>query len=159
LYVTHRIRAQRTYYHDRGTEYRKAHDQAAVVRNLLLFGAGIAGVIGQITSGTQRAAWAIVGAVLAALAGAITGYDALMRFDQLGKVYADIEASLRRAEIEWDTAGPVGNLGAQVEHVEEILTRENGQWGQLLSTSATPVVVVPASGPTPPRAPVREDEA
>lgn len=137
FYATSRIRDQRTYYADRATEYKDAHRQVVIVRNLLLLAAALAGVIGQL-DGTPRAAWAVAAAILGSLAGAITGFESLIGFPQLEKLYTDAERNLDEAEIDWDAADPNADISAEIERVEAIFRSEIGQWGQLVVKSATP---------------------
>jgi hypothetical protein len=135
LYRTLRIADQRKYYEDRRREYEQASGQAIVVRNTLLVLAALAGVAGQLTTGTGRALSGVTAAVLAALAGGVTAFEGLIGFAQLRKLYNDAALNLAEAEIDWDAAGPGGDLEAEVERVEQILRSENGQWGQLVIES------------------------
>lgn len=138
FYATLRIRNQRKYYSARAAEYQKAHRQAVIARNLLLLAAAAAGVIGQTTDGTARAAWAVAAAILASLAGAITAFESLIGFPQLEKLYSDGQHNLEEAEIDWDAAKPDTDLDAEIERVEGIFRSEIGQWGQLVVKSTTP---------------------
>jgi hypothetical protein len=60
LYRTLRITDQRKYYEDRRREYAQASGQAIVVRNTLLVLAALAGIAGQLTTGTGRALSGVV---------------------------------------------------------------------------------------------------
>lgn len=142
-----RIGAQQRYYTARRTEYGRAHRQAVVVRNALLFAAAAAAAVGQAVSPTARAAWSIASAVLAALAAAVTAFETLIGFPQLEKLYADAARNLEEAEIDWRVAAPE-DLPAEVERVEIVCRSERGQWGQLIVTSAPP----PAPEPAEPKA-------
>ena len=134
-----RIVDQRRYYEDRRDEYRRARRQAVAVRNTLLFAAAAAGAVAQLASGTGRAAWAVAGAVLGALAAAVTGYESIIGFGKLEKLYGDAAHNLAEAELDWDTKDPEGDLTPGYERVETILRDENGQWGQLAVESAAPI--------------------
>jgi hypothetical protein len=136
LYNDLRIADQREYYERRSKEYADAHRQAILVRNTLLLLAALAGVGGQFVSGTGRAGLSVVAAVLAALAGAVTAFEALIAFPQLSKLYEDAALNLASAEIDWRTADADGDVAASVEQVEKIFQTENGQWGQLVIEGA-----------------------
>ena len=136
LFLTHRIEAQRDYYTARSVEYRQAHEQAVVVRNVLLLAAAVAGGLGPFASDQVRIALGVVGAVLGALAAAVTAYETLIGFPQLEKLYADAARNLKEAAIDWREADPDGDLTAEVERVEDVFRSERGQWGQLIVKSA-----------------------
>jgi hypothetical protein len=76
--------------------------------------------------------------VLAAVAAAITTYEALIGFPRLEKLYSDAARNLEEAAIDWRIADPHGDLTAEVERVEGIFRSEIGQWGQLVVKAATP---------------------
>jgi hypothetical protein len=143
LYKKLRIADQRKYYEDRSREYEQASGQAIVVRNSLLVLAALAGLAGQLATGTGRALSGVVAALLAALAAAVTAFEGLIGFAQLRKLYNDAALNLAAAEIEWDTAGPGGDLEARLERIEQIFRSENGQWGQLV-IEGTPKASPPA---------------
>ncbi len=138
LYRELRIRDQHAYYVARRNEYRRAHKQAVIVRNVLLMIAGVCGVAGQAVEGAARAGWSVGAAVLGGLAAAVIGYEALFGFSRLTTLYGDVARNLSEAELDWsDTAAPA-DVAAEMARVEEVLRAENGQWGQLLVESATP---------------------
>jgi hypothetical protein len=149
LYATLRIGGQLSFYEARAAEYRAAHRQAVVVRNALLLAAAIAGALGQFADGTTRAASGVVAAVLAALAAAVTAYEALIGFPQLEKLYSDAARNLKEAAIDWKVAEPNADLTPEVERVEGIFRSEIGQWGQLVVKAATPAPPPAASGGDP----------
>ena len=131
LYKELRIADQEHFYSDRSEEYEQAHRQAITVRNILLILAAVAGVVAQAVSGTSRASLGVVAAVLAALAGALTGFEALIGFAQLHKLYNDASLNLAKVALDWDAAEPGSGLSAGIEGVEKIFQTENGQWGRL----------------------------
>lgn len=135
LYKDLRIDDQRRYYGARRDEYRSAHRQAVLLRSGLLLGAAIAGFLTPLFEGSGRAAWAVVAAVLASLAGVVTAYESLIGFPQLEKLYGDAETNLEEAAADWDQ--PEADLAAEIERVEMIFRSERGQWGQLIVTSAS----------------------
>lgn len=131
LYQKLRIKDQKDYYAARRDEYRKAHGQSILVRNWLLAAAAMAGIAGQFTGDTTRALISIAAAVLAALAGLVTAFEALIGFPRLGKLYEDAWINLSVAELEWADLDPAGDLTDGMSRVEQVFRKENGQWGQL----------------------------
>jgi hypothetical protein len=132
LYEEHRVQAQRRFYEARSKEYRRAREQAVMLSSLLLAAATLTGVVAVLTAGTARALMGVAGALLAALAAAVTGYESLMAFGQLAKLYEDAAANLRlaaagSAEPAWSSA----RFGRRVDRVERVFRLESGQWGQL----------------------------
>lgn len=146
LYRELRIRDQHAYYVRRRDEYQRAHRQAVIVRNVLLMIAGVCAVAGQAVDGAARAGWSVGAAVLGGLAAALIGYEALLGFSRLSKLYGDVARNLAEAELDWDDTGSSADIAAEVHRVEEVLRAENGQWGQLVVESATPAA--PSSGAT-----------
>ncbi|MBL8926120.1 MAG: SLATT domain-containing protein [Pseudonocardia sp.] len=136
LFLLFRIEAQRDYYTARSAEYRRAHEQAVVVRNVLLLAAAVAGGMGPFVHDTPRAALGVAAAVLGALAAAVTAFETLIGFPQLEKLYADAARNLKEAAIDWREADPGGDLTAEIERVEDVFRSERGQWGQLIVKSA-----------------------
>jgi hypothetical protein len=136
LYRELRIRDQHAYYVRRRDEYQRAHRQAVIVRNVLLMIAGVCAVAGQAVEGAARAGWSVGAAVLGGLAAAVIGYEALIGFSRLSKLYGDVARNLAEAELDWDETGSPGDITAEMHRVEEVLRAENGQWGQLVVESA-----------------------
>jgi len=151
LYLDLRIEDQLDYYERRRTEYLAAHRQAVVLRTILLLGAAAAGIFGQATTGTARAVWAVVGAFCAALAGAVTGYETLVGFPQLEKLYRDTARNLEQARDDWMDVDPRTTDATEVERVEDVFRVERGQWGQLVVKSAA---TQPKTEQTPRRPPL-----
>ena len=157
LYLRLRIDDQLHFYKNRRAEYRNAHHQAVVLRTALLLGAAAAGVVTQSTNGTARAAWAVAGALLAALAAAVTAFETLIGFPQLEKLYADAARNLEEAKVDWEDVDPATVPAAEIARVEDVFRSERGQWGQLvvkqappLPTGATPSKPVGAAADGPP---------
>jgi hypothetical protein len=132
LYRELRITDQEGFYNGRAAEYERAHRQAITVRNALLVLAAVAGVAGQFTAGTGRAGLGVAAAILAALAGGVAAFEALIGFPQLQKLYNDAALNLAAAGIDWDAARSGRDLESELERVEKIFRTENGQWGQLV---------------------------
>jgi SMODS and SLOG-associating 2TM effector domain 1 len=131
LYRELRIVDQLRFYNARREEYGAASRQAIWVRNSLLFLSALAGVLGQLPTGTGRAASGVIAALLAALAGAVTAFETLIGFTRLHKLYGDAALSLETAQDDWDTAATNGDTSGEIDRVEQIFRAENGQWGQL----------------------------
>jgi hypothetical protein len=136
LYRTLRLENQRRYYTERCTEYSSAHRQASTARDVLLVLAATAGFVGQLLDGTGRAGLSVVGAVLAALAAALTAFETLIGFEQHRKLFADAGANVDAALERWDSTSPA-DAAADVERIEQIFVAENGRWGQLVRNLAT----------------------
>ena len=152
LYLRLRIDDQLRFYQDRRTEYATAHRQAVILRTALLLGAAAAGVITQSTNGTARAAWAVAGALLAALAAAVTAFETLVGFPQLEKIYGDAARNLEEAKVDWEDVDPARVPVQEVERVEDVFRSERGQWGQLVVKSAAPAPPAPPVAPKDPPA-------
>ncbi|MEV1178534.1 SLATT domain-containing protein [Nonomuraea sp. NPDC049784] len=146
LYRELRIDEQRRFYEKRCEEYEQARRQAIALRNGLLILSALAGVAGQFATGAGRATCGVAAAVLAALAGALTAFEALIGFAQLRKLYGDAALNLRTAALDWDAAESEADVAAQVERIEQIFRTENGQWGQLMVQNevASPLSAEPA---------------
>jgi hypothetical protein len=160
LFLKLRINDQLDFYSDRGAEYKAAHRQVVIVRNVLLAVAALAGGAAAFAPENWRPVLGLVSAVLAALATAVTAYDTLMGFQHLEKIYRDAADNLKEAAIDWRVVTPE-NLKAEVDRVEEVFRSERGQWGQLLVTSAgpTPQPKPPTSAaPPPPQEPKAKPE-
>lgn len=143
LYRELRIRDQHRYYVGRRDEYDTAHRQAVIVRNVLLMLAGVCGVAGQAVEGAARAGWSVGAAVLGGIAAAVIGYEELVGFSRLSKLYGDVARNLAEAELDWDDVGQATKVAAEMHRVEEVLRTENGQWGQLVVESAAPPPATP----------------
>jgi hypothetical protein len=137
LYGRMRIADQLDFYRSRHEESRRAHRQAVVIRNTLLILAAVAGVVAVFFSDPVRAGLGAAAAVFGAVAAAVTAFEALMGFPQFSSLYQKAVMSLQVAKIDWDAAGPAGNLAAQVGLVEEVFRREEeqvyGRWGEELT--------------------------
>jgi hypothetical protein len=160
LFLKLRINDQLDFYSDRGAEYKAAHRQVVIVRNVLLAVAALGGGAAAFAPDNWRPVLGLVSAVLAALATAVTAYDTLMGFQHLEKIYRDAADNLKEAAIDWRVVTPE-NLKVEVDRVEEVSRSERGQWGQLLVTSAgpTPPPKPPTSAaPPPPQEPKAKPE-
>jgi hypothetical protein len=136
LYRQLRIADQLAFYEARHAEYRRAHRQAAAIRNTLLILAAVAGVVAVFFSDLGRAELGAAAAVFGALAAAVTAYEALMGFPQFSSLYHNAAVSLKYALFDWDHANTTDDLAAQVRLVEEVFRQEKeqvfGRWGEAL---------------------------
>lgn len=153
LYGRLRIAEQLGWYKSRRDEYGNAHRQAIITRNVLLFLAAACGGGGAFLGADVRAWLGVVSAVLAGLAAALTGFESMMGFARLEKLYSDTIANLDEARIDWRFPDAQADGAAEVARVEEIFQTENGQWGQLIVETAPavapPADPAPAGGDTP----------
>ena len=145
LYMKLRIDEQLRWYESRRDEYKKANRQAIVIRTVLLALAALAGLVAPLATTTGRAALGVAAALLAALAAAVTAFEALIGFTQVAKLYGDAASSLEAAEDDWNELGPDDDLAAALGKVEQIFRTENGQWGQLV-IQGTPPDPAPGTG-------------
>lgn len=131
VYLAARIDDQLAFYESRALEYSRAREQAVTVRTWLLGLAAVSGAVSAVLGPGARVVLGIVGALLAALAAAVTGFEALIGFEQLAKLYTDAAANLRLEAVGWSRS--TQPLGEDVTRVEAVLAREAAQWGQLRS--------------------------
>jgi SMODS and SLOG-associating 2TM effector domain 1 len=137
-YREHRLRHQREYYDARGEEYQRATGQLALLIATLLALGGVAGVLASADAFGARDAWAILAAAAPALGTALAGYEALFGFERNAKLFGDASAALRLADLRPPPPEDGAAVAAWIEHVEAILQREQGQWGQLASDAEQP---------------------
>jgi hypothetical protein len=114
-----------------------------VVPNTLLVLAALAGVAGQLVTGTDRALSGVIAALPAPVAAAVTAFEGLVVSRSCASFYNDAELNLEEAEICWDATGPEGDLAAELERVEEIS-------GPRMDTGATGRRRHPKGAPTGP---------
>ena len=74
----------------------------------------------------------MAGALLAALAAAVTAFETLIGFPQLEKLYQDAARNLDEARVDWEDVDPDAVPAVEVERVEDVFRSERGQWGQLV---------------------------
>jgi hypothetical protein len=120
VYSECRLEDQRVYYGKRRREYEGAARAAgsvalvlSVLTTLVGLGAGVAGEDGPWE-------WTVASTLLPALGTALAGYAALYGFERLSKLYGDAERALSELDRSPQAVG----------QAEEIMRREQGQWGQ-----------------------------
>jgi hypothetical protein len=135
LYRRHRLDDQLGWYEARRREFVAAARQLASLSALVLaLCAGVSVLAG--TSVAGKAVWAALAAVLPAVATTLSAYGALYAYERQAKIYADARRSLlllsrRMPDLSAEDAELA--LGNYVDSVEDVLRREQGQWGQLLA--------------------------
>lgn len=132
-----RAQSQRNWYAARAREYKDAHRQVLNLTALALF---LAALVGALAAVWPASKWlSVLSAVLPALSTGLGAYEGLFRFQHNAKLYQDAVAALDRARaVRPDPAllAPGGVVSADaarayMAEIEEILRREQGQWGQL----------------------------
>jgi SMODS and SLOG-associating 2TM effector domain 1 len=135
LYRRHRLDDQLGWYEARRREFVAAARQLASLSALVLaLGAGVSVLAG--TSVAGKAVWAALAAVLPAVATTLSAYGALYAYERQAKIYADARRSLlllSRRMPDLSAKDAELALGNYVDSVEDVLRREQGQWGQLLA--------------------------
>lgn len=139
LYRTLRHKDQAKFYQMRCDEFDRAHNQAVYLAAGLMALTAIASLLTPVVSLEPKWIWPVLGVLLPALSTALTAYNSLYSFEPQSKLYHDAMLALRKAEaISIDAeqapeAEAEAKLAAYVNQVEEILRKEQGQWGQLIS--------------------------
>jgi hypothetical protein len=139
VYRRWRERDQEAWYESSADEFEAAHEQAIDVSAWLMAGTAIAAALAAANAADARPLWAVIGAALPALSGALAAYEKLFAFDQQAKVYRDAAVALQLARASApgpsaaaDARGFQRALRRHVTQVESIFSREQGQWGQLI---------------------------
>jgi hypothetical protein len=130
LYRRHRVEDQRGWYEARRAEFEQAVAQLGMVSGVVLaFGATCAALAGA----GGHSTWAVLAAVFPAISTALAAYGTLYAFEQQAKLYGDAARALRRIEGRAPTADEPDAVVEFVATVEDVLRREQGQWGQLVA--------------------------
>jgi hypothetical protein len=140
-YRAHRFEDQRTFYHSRRSEFEAAHDQSGWLISFLMILTGAASALASASpelSGPKWL-WSILAIAFPALATALSAYSNLYGFERQGKIYGDAENALIYARAGApDSKPPIDDaafhqaMSAHVQQVEQILSAEQAQWGQLI---------------------------
>jgi hypothetical protein len=141
LYRRCRVADQLTYYEDRGREFDAAVSQLGILSALVLaLGSTAAALAGAAVGGTP--VWAVLAAVFPAIATALAAFGSLYAYEQQAKIYADASRALRRLDRATPDPAAAQDPAAAVKEfvttAEEVLRREQGQWGQLVSDLRPP---------------------
>jgi len=150
LYQTCRHKDQAGFYRARCAEFERARRQAIITAGVLMFLTAMVSILTTTDLFLPKWGWATLSVLFPALSTALTAYNSLFGFEQQLKLYQDASRALSRAEADAyglrqaaDEADYPNRLEAYVKQVEEILRKEQGQWGQLTSE------VKPAEPPAP----------
>lgn len=149
FYQQHRFTNQLEFYEARQAEFGKAQNQATNLHSLLMALAGVVSVIGSANVLPPPALWSILAVVFPVLATALSTYDSLYAFERVAKLYEDAAKALRYVDLYHSLGtGPSGSINDFAERVEDILSAEQKQWGQLTSEikGATPPGTNPQVG-------------
>ena len=140
LYQTCRHKDQAVFYKARCAEFERARRQAIITAGVLMFLTAMVSILTTTDLFWPKWVWAALSVFFPALSTALTAYNSLFAFEQQLKLYQDASRALSRAEADAyglrqasDEAGYPKRIEAYVKQVEEILRKEQGQWGQLTS--------------------------
>jgi hypothetical protein len=136
LYRQCRVADQLKYYDERGIEFNAAVSQLGILSAIVLaLGSTAAALAGAAVDGTP--VWAVLAAVFPAIATALAAFGSLYAYEQQAKIYSDAAKALRRLDraapdlaAERDRAAAVHEF---ITTAEDVLRREQGQWGQLVT--------------------------
>jgi len=126
FYRTCRLEHQHDFYEKRSSEFGSAATQLALVSAVVLGATAVVAALAAADSG-GKTVFEILAVALPALSTALAGFGALYAFDHQRKLYVDAMRSLRDAD-----AVELADPAAYAEAVEEILAREQAQWGQVV---------------------------
>lgn len=131
FYREHRFKDQRSYYVRMRTEYEAAQQQARLFVATLMILAAIASA--GVAAGAQpKAWWAALATALPAIGGLGLAMQRLFAYERLAKLYGDAAAALTDIRSEPPATGATEQqITSFVARVERILTKEQGQWGQI----------------------------
>jgi hypothetical protein len=131
FYHEHRFKDQWHYYVRMGKEYEAAQQQASLFVAALMILAAVASA-GAAAGAQPKAWWAVFATALPAIAGLGLAMQRLYAYERLAKLYGDAVAALAGIKSEPPIPGATNEqISAFVARVERILTREQGQWGQI----------------------------
>jgi hypothetical protein len=138
LYQTCRHKDQDSFYKSRHAEFERARRQAIITAGVLMFLTAMVSILTTTDLFWPKWVWAVLSVLFPALSTALTAYNSLFAFEQQSKLYQDAIHALRSAETDTyglqqaaNEADYLKRLEAYVNKVEEILRKEQGQWGQL----------------------------
>jgi SMODS and SLOG-associating 2TM effector domain 1 len=150
LYQTYRHKDQAGFYQARCMEFERARRQAIITAGVLMLLTTMVSIFTATGLFWPKWVWAALGVFLPALSTALTAYNSLFGFEQQLKLYQDASRALHRAEADSyglrqavDEVDYPKRIEAYVKQVEEILHKEQGQWGQL--TSDIKLIEAPAT--------------
>ena len=134
IYQAARVEDQRDYYLQRAKQFQAAHRQLLLVTSVVFGLSGTAGLIAGLDV-PGKLVWAIVAAILPAIAAALSAYEGLYGFSRFAKRFNDAARNLRLVEAPRISAADheAEAVAEYVLRVEGIFKDELGQWGQLVA--------------------------
>jgi hypothetical protein len=139
LYRECRLEDQRRFYEGRQSEFDAAREEVIWLTAVLLVLTAGAAALAAANIGKLQALWSILAVVFPALSTALAAYDGLYAFERQAKLYGDAANALLRARADspdlkppMDDAAFAAAVGAHVQQIEQILSGEQAQWGQLI---------------------------
>jgi SMODS and SLOG-associating 2TM effector domain 1 len=139
LYRQYRYEDQRAFYESREKEFEAAADEVIwLTAVLMVFTAGAA-ALAAADIGRLHVLWSILAVTFPALSTALSAYNGLYAFERQAKLYGDAANALLRARADspdlkpaMDDTAFAAAVSAHVQQVEQILSGEQAQWGQLI---------------------------
>ena|SRR5947209_850835 len=139
LYQSERFEDQLGFYKRTRKEFTKAQTEAIIGSIIMIFLAGIAGLVASSVSiAWLKLLFLLLAAIFPIFSTALAAYSALYSFEHQAKLYQDTITNLLRAS----ALAPVSEdnltesefahkLNDYVREVEKTFLKEQGQWGQL----------------------------
>lgn len=139
LYQAERFEDQQEYYKRTQEEFAKAKTEAMIGSIIIMFLAGIAGIVASsVGIHWLRLLFLVLAAIFPIVSTALAAYSALYSFEHQAKLYQDTINNLDRAgalapapEDNLTESEFARKLNVYVWEVEKIFEKEQGQWGQL----------------------------
>jgi hypothetical protein len=151
VYARARAEDQLRWYQGRLDEFTRARAQAVTLTGVLLILTTLASALAAADAGGQRTLWAVLATIFPALSVALAGYVALHGYHRVTKLYGDAVGALRRLDAPEPASGETeaapDDIDAYVENVENVLRREQSQWGQLQSEATGGGATKPGTPP------------
>jgi hypothetical protein len=130
-YDVHRIKDQERYYDNRMNDYLVAGRQAGALAEVMLFLAGVSGVVA--ATWPEYALWlGVLAAAFAATATVVTGWSELIGFSKNAQLFRAAGDRLANARPDRPMESEVGNAEARlyITRMEGILLTEVRSWGK-----------------------------
>jgi ABC-type transport system involved in cytochrome bd biosynthesis fused ATPase/permease subunit len=139
FYKKQRLEDQWTFYEDRRKEFEAARDEVVNLTVLFMVLTAVAAALAAANIGGFHALWSILAVVFPALSTGLSAYNGLYAFERQAKLYGDAANALFRATADSPDLKPAmeatafaAAVSAHVQQVEQILSGEQAQWGQLI---------------------------
>jgi SMODS and SLOG-associating 2TM effector domain 1 len=139
LYREHRSEEQRLFYESRQEEFEAARDEVIWLTAVLFVLTAGAAAFAAADVGKLHVLWSILAVAFPTLSTALAAYNGLYAFERQAKLYGDAADALLRARADspdlksgLDDSAFAAAVSAHVQQVEQILSGEQAQWGQLI---------------------------